>query len=87
MLTEQVVAGRIKEIRIKKNYSQYYVAYKLNISQNSFSKIELGNVKLTLARLIEIAKVLEISVSELVRCDEESHHNHQLPIVSKSCNC
>ncbi|WP_121810276.1 helix-turn-helix domain-containing protein [Mucilaginibacter kameinonensis] len=71
MVTEELVAARIKNIRIAKNYSQLYVAYKMKISQNTFSKIELGNVKLTLKRLIEIANVLEISPADLVRCDED----------------
>lgn len=71
MLTEQVVAARIRNIRLEKDYSQFYIAYKLNISQNTFSKIELGNVKLTLKRLIEIAKVLEVPASDLVKCEDE----------------
>ncbi|MDN3582992.1 helix-turn-helix domain-containing protein [Mucilaginibacter flavus] len=66
MLTEQIIATKIRTIREAKNYSQFYVAYKLNISQNTFSKIELGYVKLTVARLIEIARILEISVPDLL---------------------
>ncbi|UOE50996.1 helix-turn-helix transcriptional regulator [Mucilaginibacter sp. SMC90] len=73
MLNEKVVAGRIRTIREAKNYSQFYIAYKLNISQNTFSKIELGYVKLTLGRFLEIAKVLEIPPSELL--DDKALHD------------
>ncbi|WP_121810224.1 helix-turn-helix domain-containing protein [Mucilaginibacter kameinonensis] len=51
MVSEKDVSLRIRTIRESKNYSQYYVAYKLNISQNTFSKIELGHVKLTVDHL------------------------------------
>ncbi|WP_431198600.1 helix-turn-helix domain-containing protein [Mucilaginibacter sp. P25] len=58
--------------KARKNYTQFYVAYKLNVSQNTFSKIELGNVKLTLARLIDIAKVLEVDLHDFLK--EEHLH-------------
>ncbi|MEO3407519.1 helix-turn-helix transcriptional regulator [Mucilaginibacter sp. CAU 1740] len=66
MVSEKDVALRIRTIRESKNYSHYYVAYKLNISQNTFSKIELGNVKLTVDRFLQIAKVLDVSPAELL---------------------
>lgn len=69
MLTGQLVASRIRAIREEKAYSQFYMAYSLNISQNTFSKIELGNVKLTLDRLIAIAGVLGMEPSELLKAD------------------
>ncbi|QEM03015.1 helix-turn-helix transcriptional regulator [Mucilaginibacter rubeus] len=72
MLTEKLIANRIRAIRQEKNYTQFYVAYKLNVSQNTFSKIELGNVKLTLARLIDIAKVLEVDLHDFLK--EEHLH-------------
>ncbi|UOE47412.1 helix-turn-helix transcriptional regulator [Mucilaginibacter sp. SMC90] len=71
MLNEKVIAQRIRDIRESKNYSQFYVAYKLKISQNTFSKIELGYVKLTLDRFIKIASVLEISPSDLLMVDDD----------------
>jgi len=71
MLDEKVVARRIRNIREAKNYSQFYVAYKMNISQNTFSKIELGNVRLTLGRFFEIARILEITPAELLGFETE----------------
>ncbi|SEM77547.1 Helix-turn-helix [Mucilaginibacter gossypiicola] len=66
MVSEKDVALRIRTIRESKNFSQYYVAYKLNISQNTFSKIELGHVKLTVDRFLQIARVLDVSPTELL---------------------
>ena len=45
---------------------------KLGISQNAFSKIELGQIDLTLNRLYKIADVLEVDVLDLVRIEEPS---------------
>lgn len=54
----------LRQHRLQKEFSQEYVAYKLNISQEAYSKIELGKTQLTIERLFEISTILEISVSE-----------------------
>ncbi|WP_163027667.1 helix-turn-helix domain-containing protein, partial [Pseudomonas viridiflava] len=41
------VAGNIRKIREYRDYTQDYLAAKLKISQNAYSKIELGYSKLT----------------------------------------
>lgn len=60
------VAANIRKIREEKNYTQEYLAAKLKISQNAYSKIELGYTKITLERLFQIAEVLETSPIELI---------------------
>lgn len=58
-----------KEIRIQrtiKGYSQEYMANRLGISQNAYSKIERDETKLTLERLYDITEILEISVYKLL---------------------
>lgn len=60
------VAANIRKIREEKNYTQEYLAAKLKISQNAYSKIELGYTKITLERLFQIAEVLEITAIELI---------------------
>jgi len=71
--TEQVLQQRVKTIisairiiRERKNYKQEYLAMKLNISQNAYSKIELGKHPLTINCLLLIAQVLETDVFELI---------------------
>ncbi len=62
----KAVAATIRKQRELKNYTQEYVAFKLSISQNAYSKIELGYTQITLERLFQIADVLEIDVIELI---------------------
>ncbi len=63
------VAGNIRKIREYRDYTQDYLAAKLKISQNAYSKIELGYSKLTVDRLFQIALILEIEVSHLLTFD------------------
>jgi GAF domain-containing protein len=63
----KAVANNIRKARLFRNYSQDYVGYKLGISQNGYSKIELGQSEITLRRTVEIAAVLEVEVSRLIQ--------------------
>lgn len=65
----KAIAAVIRKKRDEKNYTQEYLAYKLNISQNAYSKIELGYTKITVERLFQIAEVLEVSATELLDAD------------------
>ncbi|MEH3113158.1 helix-turn-helix domain-containing protein [Pedobacter terrae] len=60
------VAGNIRKIREYRDYTQDYLAAKLKISQNAYSKIELGYSKLTIDRLFHIAAILEVEVTHLL---------------------
>jgi transcriptional regulator with XRE-family HTH domain len=63
------VAVNIRKIREYRNYTQEYLAMKLSISQNAYSKIELGYTKITLERLFQIAQILEVDLIELIRAE------------------
>ena len=65
----KAIAANIRTKREKRNYTQEYLAYKLSISQNAYSKIELGYTKITLERLFQIAEILEIDVITLLDLD------------------
>ncbi len=54
------VAGNIRKLREFRDYTQDYLAAKLEISQNAYSKMELGYSKITLERLYAIAAILEV---------------------------
>ncbi|MFC4211673.1 helix-turn-helix domain-containing protein [Pedobacter lithocola] len=60
------VAGNIRKVREFRDYTQDYLAAKLKISQNAYSKIELGYSKLTIERMFQIASILEIDVTHLI---------------------
>lgn len=63
------VAGNIRKIREYRDYTQDYLAAKLKISQNAYSKIELGYSKLTVERLFQIASILDTDVTQLITLD------------------
>jgi len=62
----RAIAANIRSKREYRNYTQEYLAVKLSISQNAYSKIELGYTKITVERLFQIAAILEIDVAELI---------------------
>jgi transcriptional regulator with XRE-family HTH domain len=70
----KVTALNIRKTRADKNYTQDYMAAKLSISQNAYSKIELGYSKITLNRLFQIATILEVDAAQLI-----SLENNKVP--------
>jgi DNA-binding XRE family transcriptional regulator len=67
-----LVLKHIKTVRVINGISQYEMANRLNISQNSYFKIEKGVTKLDLYRLIEISQILKINISNLFLENEYS---------------
>jgi transcriptional regulator with XRE-family HTH domain len=65
------VAANIRKIREFRSYTQEYLAMKLGISQNAYSKIELAYTRITLERLIQIAEILEIDSVDLMTSNTE----------------
>jgi transcriptional regulator with XRE-family HTH domain len=68
--TKQILFN-IRKVREFRNYTQDYLSAKLRISQNAYSKIELGYSSVTLNRLIEIAEILEVELIDLICSDDE----------------
>ncbi|MDB5286367.1 MAG: transcriptional regulator [Mucilaginibacter sp.] len=62
----KAVAVNIRNKREKLNYTQEYLSVKLGISQNAYSKIELGYTKITVERLFQIADILETELIDLI---------------------
>ena len=57
---------KIRMIRELRNYSQEYVAEKLGIKQNSYSKIENNQTKLTAEMLQKIATLFGVSPMDII---------------------
>jgi len=57
----------IKNRRATLGYSQFYVAAKLGITQNVYSKIESNKIKLTACRLLMICEILDIDAVKLLK--------------------
>lgn len=56
----RMITSNIRKRREELAYSQEYMAMKMQISQNCYSKIELGNSKLTVERLLTICSILGV---------------------------
>jgi transcriptional regulator with XRE-family HTH domain len=61
-------------LRESRGYSQEYVGRVLGIEQNTYSKLESGQIKLTSARLCKLADLYEVSSDLLI--------SNELPIVN-----
>lgn len=67
----KAISANIRKIREYRDYTQDYLAAKLNISQNAYSKIELGYSKVTLERLFLISFVLEVNPADLISMETD----------------
>jgi len=70
-LITRAVAANIKKTRTYRNYTQDYLAAKLGISQNAYSKIELGYSNINISRLAKIAEVLEVEIMDMINTAHE----------------
>lgn len=79
-LKTKTIVSNIRKIREFRNYTQDYLAAKLRISQNAYSKIELGYSSITLNRLVQIAEILEVELADIICADIEEiiHDKFQL---------
>lgn len=60
------ITEKIRTLRLQRGYTLEYMGQLLHISQPAYSKLEKNETKLTVERLIEIARVLHIPVIELL---------------------
>jgi transcriptional regulator with XRE-family HTH domain len=65
------VASNVRKVREFREYTQEYMAMKLGISQNAYSKIELAYTRITLERLLQIAQILEVELVDLISGESE----------------
>ena len=63
----------IRRYREIKNFSQKYVATKMGISQNAYSKIENNLTQLTVHHVKQLSEILQTPVIDLLRDDFEIH--------------
>lgn len=65
---------KLRLLREFRNYSQEYIAEKLGITQNAYSRIENNQTKITAERLGKLAAILNISPMELLSEKEPVIH-------------
>jgi len=66
------ILENIKRIRKQKGYSHEYIAYKLNISQVAYSKLENSLTKLSVERLYKIAEILETKLGDILEVNSNA---------------
>ncbi len=65
----------IKKFRELKNMTREDLADRLEMSLSGYSKLERGEVELTVNKLYRIAEILEISVSQILNFDASQIFN------------
>lgn len=70
MKSNSAIKEKICEIRRKKGISQEKMAYNLGITTYSFRKLEKGPTVILNYRIWDIAKILEVSLEELMLDDD-----------------
>lgn len=78
------VALKIKEIREKKNFSQLKFSKLVNMSNSAYSRIENGEVQITLNTLDKIAEKLSVPLLELLdfKSTQINHFNNNAFVQS-----
>jgi transcriptional regulator with XRE-family HTH domain len=68
---EQILKN-IKEIRLKKGYSQEYISTKIGMKQGSYGLIETGKRGLSYQTLLQIAEALEMDVCDIIKYNRDT---------------
>jgi transcriptional regulator with XRE-family HTH domain len=63
------IGDNIKKFRELKNLTREKMASDLNMSLSNYSKIERGEIDLSISRVQEIANVLGVDVSQIINFD------------------
>ncbi|MEA3452160.1 MAG: helix-turn-helix transcriptional regulator [Bacteroidota bacterium] len=72
---------KIRVIRQSKGYTQDYIANKLNLDTVNYGRIERGQSKLTVDRLIKLCEILEVSPKNFF--DEKTDNSELLKLTEK----
>jgi transcriptional regulator with XRE-family HTH domain len=60
------ISSNIRKARESRSFSQEFMAAKLGVSQNVYSRMEQGLAKIEIERLLQISEILETSISDLI---------------------
>ena len=68
---KDILSSNLKKYRHRRNWSQFTLAAKVDISTNFMADIEAGNTWVSAQTLVKLAKALEIEVYELLKPQNE----------------
>jgi transcriptional regulator with XRE-family HTH domain len=74
---KQKLSARLRVIRAERGLSQENVAEMLNLSLNGYSKIERGETDVSLGKVEELARVLNVEVAELLQLNTTNTYINQ----------
>jgi transcriptional regulator with XRE-family HTH domain len=63
---------KIRHFRQLKDYSQEYMAFKLGLTQTSYSKLEKNASEASLDRLHKISEILEVKLVDLINMTQSN---------------
>jgi DNA-binding XRE family transcriptional regulator len=66
MNLNDLIASNIKDIRLENGFSCEYVANQLGITKGAYSNMENGKVEITIARLENVATILNVPMEKLI---------------------
>ena len=66
---------KLKKTRLKKNFTQEYLADMLNVSQKTYSNFENNKTTPDFPQMEEISKILEVSVLDFLSGDNMTINN------------
>jgi transcriptional regulator with XRE-family HTH domain len=70
------IGTKIKKVRELKNYTQEYMAQRLNVSQSTYSRYEKEDNDITVALLNEISEIFGMKIEDLLSFDEKVVFNN-----------
>ena len=74
-----IIGENIRRLRESKNYTQEYLAEKLDISSNHVYRIENAEAHISMPLLLKIKQLFEVDANELL----EEHDNEEKEILFK----
>ncbi|WP_445720318.1 helix-turn-helix domain-containing protein [Flavobacterium sp.] len=75
--------NKLKEIRLKNNYTQEYIASELGITQKAYSKLENGQTCLSQDKIIKLVKIYNISPDYFCNIACECSNNSNITVKIK----
>jgi len=77
-LNYKLIGERLRSVRLKKKFTQEYVAEKSGISAQHCSGIECGNAKVSLPALVRLCNALDVSTDDILMDSIKKRTTQQL---------
>lgn len=76
---------KLRKIRVLKNWSQEYVAEKINVSVSSYARYETGKVEIDFYSVEKLAKLYKLTIDELANYGDKDYQDKSKTYITKSC--